>query len=547
MTMTFTSRMLVYLVCSLSYYNLAHGASSSGTPFADSPLRDFQVQQPPAIPHDAHECSITLVRHLFGNSYGQPATVPYNPPVECGEPASWSAVVANITATSNGTQYDRLAHIYLHGVEVWRTSTPEPTVKGIIWTALKDVTRYTALLAQPGNLTVDLGNLLDPSSGLTGEYDVTLSITFFGSSSTFSKPKPADVILPISTVSGQAASIPDALITSLTLPRNGAQAIVEIYATGDSNEEFWYGNVPDQFFGQLPTWSAPDGYANGKGPFREVQLLIDGILAGVVLPYPVIYTGEFLPTIWRPMVSYGAFDSPTYYIDVSPFLPLLSDGVAHNFTVNVAGMGTDHSINVDWIVSGNIQLYLDSSSKQTTGAITSYLAAPYVDPTVTGTVSGPAPNVSVTTAASRTLSIEGYVKTGSGKTTTVKWEQLLKYSNSEIYTVTTNNISAQLYDYGVHLNHSYSRSLAVPTITANIINTTQICDGYQYQHELGVRVRTGKIIEEYSFKDQDGRTYERNVGTYNVANTTSMGTVSEAWLLYNSEGGSLTGIGSHAS
>lgn len=64
-----------------------------------------------------------------------------------------------------------------------------------------------------------------------------------------------------------------------------------------------YGNVPDEVFTQLPTWSAPDGYANGKGltrsdercmmiqlivmagPFREVQLLIDGTLAGVIFPY----------------------------------------------------------------------------------------------------------------------------------------------------------------------------------------------------------------------------------------------------------------------
>jgi hypothetical protein len=58
----------------------------------------------------------------------------------------------------------------------------------------------------------------------------------------------------------------------------------------------------------------------------------------------------------RPMVSYGAFDSPTYYIDITPFLPHLSDGLAHNFTINVAGMGTNHSINADWIVSGNVQV-----------------------------------------------------------------------------------------------------------------------------------------------------------------------------------------------
>jgi hypothetical protein len=55
-----------------------------------------------------------------------------------------------------------------------------------------------------------------------------------------------------------------------------------------------------------------------------------------------------------------------------------------------------------------------------------YSAAPFVNPVVSGNVAGPAPNVSVTTAASRKLSIEGQIKTGSGKVTTAKWEQQLK-------------------------------------------------------------------------------------------------------------------------
>lgn len=129
------------------------------------------------------------------------------------------------------------------------------------------------------------------------------------------------------------------------------------------------------------------------GPFREVQLLIDGMLAGVVFPYrqstlfqrihrsltsispAIIYSGEFLPSIWRyvpllkyqyqttltiellrPMLSYGAFDTPTYHIDITVFLPLLSDGRPHNFTINVVGMGVNRSINADWIISGNVQV-----------------------------------------------------------------------------------------------------------------------------------------------------------------------------------------------
>lgn len=88
--------------------------------------------------------------------------------------------------TSNGTQYDRLATFTLHETEsvlvaihcelqrltlisVWRTSTPEPTRgDGIIWTYVKDVSRYTKLFATPGTFVFQLDNIVQPR--LDGEY-----------------------------------------------------------------------------------------------------------------------------------------------------------------------------------------------------------------------------------------------------------------------------------------------------------------------------------------------------------------------------------------
>ena len=56
------------------------------------------------------------------------------------------------------------------------------------------------------------------------------------------------------------------------------------------------------------------------------------------------------------MLSYGAFDSPTYYVDITPFVGSLCDGKPHTFTLDVVGMGTSFSINQNWIVSGNLQV-----------------------------------------------------------------------------------------------------------------------------------------------------------------------------------------------
>ena len=58
----------------------------------------------------------------------------------------------------------------------------------------------------------------------------------------------------------------------------------------------------------ISTFEAVDGTLYGYSPFREVQILIDGQLAGVQWPFPVIFTGGVVPGLWRPIVGIDAFD-----------------------------------------------------------------------------------------------------------------------------------------------------------------------------------------------------------------------------------------------
>lgn len=66
--------------------------------------------------------------------------------------------------------------------QVWRTSSPEPTKgDGIIWTYLKDVTRYTPLFSKKGTFILQLDNVL--TTGLDGQYtsqltEITITIIF---------------------------------------------------------------------------------------------------------------------------------------------------------------------------------------------------------------------------------------------------------------------------------------------------------------------------------------------------------------------------------
>lgn len=83
------------------------------------------------IPSRKPTCQETLVVHSF-RSYNAPYAVPYNPP-SC----SFNRVTWNLTVTAAGRQYDRLGSVSFGDIELFRTSTAEPTQNGIEWTYLK--------------------------------------------------------------------------------------------------------------------------------------------------------------------------------------------------------------------------------------------------------------------------------------------------------------------------------------------------------------------------------------------------------------------------
>lgn len=89
-----------------------------------------------------------VAEHSFGLSYGHPFVGDYAPP-EC----AFNRVTWNLTVVSAGRQFDRLGIVYLGDVEVFRTSTAEPTANGITWTYLKVSTIFHCALAAHTKLT----------------------------------------------------------------------------------------------------------------------------------------------------------------------------------------------------------------------------------------------------------------------------------------------------------------------------------------------------------------------------------------------------------
>ncbi|PYH40542.1 uncharacterized protein BP01DRAFT_308105 [Aspergillus saccharolyticus JOP 1030-1] len=391
-------------------------------------LEVFQVYQPvPDAGTGNDQCAgveLVLVDHDFGYSYGLPYVNFYEPP-----PCTFDTVRINLTVTSMGRQYDRLAILYLGDVEIWRTSTAEPTSNGIAWTYVKDMSQFNALWKEKQKIIFDLGNII--TDVYTGYYNTTLTAYF----SYESNVKTPDAILPISARrSAQNSSsdfeFPSENTTVLhQIPSNTTRAVVSIAATGQSTEEFWWSNV---FTSDSWSFNNTIGELYGYTPFREIQLYIDGLLAGVVWPFPIIFTGGVAPGFWRPIVGIDAFDLRQPEIDITPWLSMLLDNETHSFEIRITGLdvaedGTvtfSNTVGSYWVVTGTIFLYMGESAQRYSPSFVPKITAP--PPKFTATrdllqnVSGDNETLTYSITAERTYTVQSF---------DYAWSQNLSYSN----------------------------------------------------------------------------------------------------------------------
>lgn len=352
-------------------------------------------------------------------------------PPEC----DFDTVRINLTVTSKGKQFDRLASLYLGDAEVFRTSTAEPTTRGIVWTYIKEMSQYNALWKQPQKLIFDLENVVDNT--YTGSFNVSLTAHF----SHENNVRTADAILPISAKkaasdSPSAFRLPSSNATaSYKFPTSASRAVLSISACGQSEEEFWWQNV---FSSDTNMFHDTIGDLYGYSPFREVQLYVNGILAGVVWPFPVIFTGGVAPGFWRPIVGIDAFDLRQPEIDISPFLPLLTDGNDHSFEIKVVGLdvsddGTvtqSDSVGSYWVVTGNIFLYLDGNTSPAKISAPPKVTAPTPDFKVSrnpvqNNKTGKAESLSYSVEAKREITVTS---------SWFSWSQKLSFSNFGLLT-----------------------------------------------------------------------------------------------------------------
>ncbi|CAN6982402.1 unnamed protein product, partial [Brassica oleracea var. botrytis] len=409
-----------------SRFRPPHFSSSSPSQNATSPTRYLEVKKPPVpdSPSTQPLCSHQILHHDFAYTYSKPPVLAnYTLPSHCPS-QQFSKIVLELRSTCRGRQFDRIFGVWLDGAELLRSCTAEPTRNGIVWSVEKDVTKYHSLLVknQTQTLALYLGNIVDKT--YTVVYHVDVIFHYYPLDSSHISPPPADMIVPISRslplndgLWFEISSSGDAKRKEIKIPRNVYRAVLEVYVSFHENDEFWYGNLPNDFItaNNLST-------AGGNGPFREVVVTLDGKVAGAVWPFPVVFTGGINPLLWRPVTAIGSFDLPSYDIEMTPFLGSLLDGEGHEF-----GFSVTNALNI-WFVDANLHLWLDGEKEVVEGEV---LEVSRSSLEISSVLDFKGLNGEFKTEAKRLVSLKGLVKSSHGEIVTTSHQEF-RYVNKMV-------------------------------------------------------------------------------------------------------------------
>jgi hypothetical protein len=394
---------------------------------ANTAVADPTIPRPATTP-----CTVTLFTDLRFADFS-PKSFAYAP--SCAGP--WEKVVLEADfSIEAGRQFDRTANLWIGGVNVYFGTTAEPSRNvGRSWHVERDLTGYSALFEAPSTGRVDLGNLVNDT--FTSSLFGTARLVFYPARNGHGGDKgrgsgrvaSADLVLPMSSsATGGTVNLntpADTLHATFTLPTNVERAFLDVVLQHQgANDEFWYTCVPNDLSAELESCA-------GTG-FREGEVSIDGVPAGVVPIYPWIFTGGIDPLLWRPIPGVQTLNFEPYRVDLTPFAGVLSDGNPHQIAISVFNDSNFFS------TTATLLVFLDHGTRRVTGGVTlNTLAAPApAVKTDLATDAGGTTTGTVTVTSSRTFTIAGAVKTSHG---TVRTEvtQTIDFSNAQRFVAPT--------------------------------------------------------------------------------------------------------------
>lgn len=398
-------------------------------------------------------CVVPLFSNLPFNDYGT-RTLSYTP--TCTGPWAKVVLTADITVTA-GRQFDRTAKFFLGGANIYFGTTAEPrSTLSPSWHIERDLTDYSVLFTSPQAGVASIQNVVN--STYTGLIYGSATLLFYPADASNPAPAvPTAVLSLANNTTTRVSSTTDQQAATFTLPRNITRAYLDVISQSQATDEFWYTCVPNDVAGPLENC--------GNTGFRETEITIDGVPAGVAPVYPWIYTGGIDPYLWEPLPGVETLNFKPYRVDLTPFAGLLSNGTPHTVAVSVfnADSGFDEA--------STLLLYTDPNAATVSGGLTTNtltaLPTPQIDHSLNtasdGTVSGP-----VNVRSQRAWTISGYVLTSSGRVDT---------------TIQAFNSFSNLQDEKVSDRFNmYKQNISQDTEQQELVTTSSASGTVQMQH-----------------------------------------------------------------
>jgi hypothetical protein len=362
----------------------------------------------PRVPVAAGKpCTVTLLQHRRWPQEGvyrvvDPGIV-YTPPPAC--PPPWSKVILKVDLQSSQRSILDSLGMDLARVRLFRSAVPR--YDGLTgWHLERDLTDYSALFKVPH--TGRIWSAQGDGSDFGWDH---LDTIYYGS---------AQLLFYPATPATPAPRVPDAVIavnqdTPANLPHNIVRAYLDVENSFMVPNPVWFTCWSDDTTVPLADYFAPGVDAEvaihrpvqgcGGGSFSELQVKVDGTLAGIAPSFPLLIADMnwyfFNNTVDQPITPPEMRNAKPYRVDLSPFAAILSDAGPHSVT----GGGT-------------LLLYLDRHRTQVTGAVTlNTLATENGAPTDTNTLAQKGNSVrgEIKTRQHRDFTIRGFVNTSSGR------------------------------------------------------------------------------------------------------------------------------------
>lgn len=428
----------------------------------------------PRVPRAAGApCVVELVHDapFLSLSYGR--TFQYSPPAGC--PPPWAKVILAVDLTGPRPIAAPNANVEItffnpeappNGPGPIFVGAPQEHALVPLWRLERDLTEYASIFTRPQTAWLvtsdDNGTQYDPEFLSISAHSVKL--LFYPPTAQTPAQRAADAVYAI-TIPNYQPAIP------LSLPRNIERVYLDVYAQTTGSQRFWYSCVPQAAAAAYPSLLskfaigdlrdinfprggiAPDRGCTG-GSYREIEVRIDGRLAGLAPLYPWlpsdIHDGV-RDTVDYPAPSVQALNFMPYRVDLTPFAARLSNGETHTVqAVVVAAEAAGYPF-----VDGQLLVYLDHGRAQVTGALTRNTLAGYpAAPTVQDGLaqSGETLQGDIVTTSLRQYRIEGYVDTSHGRIRSSVWQRS-RFANTQTFEV--HDPVAEPYE------HSYSQTIGM--------------------------------------------------------------------------------------